>query len=132
MGVACHGWNIKGTFCWRQARIHEKIAYCNFPAIAFAKEFCFPNTQECSVLSRIVVLRAQKIYKCLMKEKVCGVQKISVLVSERESERFEAYCKEYGYKKSTLIARLVREHLDRENFQAQKLSAPSKARKTRS
>lgn len=46
--------------------------------------------------------------------------KISVLLSEDEAERFEAYCHERGYKKSTLIARLIREHLDRERFQVQR------------
>jgi len=45
--------------------------------------------------------------------------KMSVLLSDRDGERFCAYCAEKGYKKSTLIARLVREHLDREAFAAQ-------------
>jgi hypothetical protein len=43
-------------------------------------------------------------------------QKISVLLEADEAERFEAYCAEKGFKKSTLIARLIREHLDRERF----------------
>jgi len=42
--------------------------------------------------------------------------KLSVLLNEAEEARFCAYCAEKGYKKSTLIARLVREHLDREGF----------------
>lgn len=46
--------------------------------------------------------------------------KISVLLNEDEAERFEAYCHEQGFKKSTLIARLIREHLDQERFQAQR------------
>jgi len=33
-----------------------------------------------------------------------------------DSERFGAYCRERGYKKSTLVARLIREHLDSEGF----------------
>ena len=33
--------------------------------------------------------------------------------------RFEAYCREKGYKKSPLIARLVLEYLDREGFNPQ-------------
>jgi hypothetical protein len=45
--------------------------------------------------------------------------KISVLLAAGEAERFEAYCEIRGFKKSTLIARLIREHLDRERFQAQ-------------
>lgn len=42
--------------------------------------------------------------------------KISVLVPAAEARRFEAYCTETGHKKSTLIVRLIREHLDRERF----------------
>lgn len=45
--------------------------------------------------------------------------RIHVLLADAEGERFEAYCKEKGYKKSTLIARLIREHLDRERFAIQ-------------
>ena len=43
-------------------------------------------------------------------------QKISVLLEADEADRFEAYCVEKGFKKSTLIARLIREYLDRERF----------------
>lgn len=46
--------------------------------------------------------------------------KISVLLTADEAERFDAYCREQGFKKSTLIARLIREHLDRERFQLQR------------
>lgn len=42
--------------------------------------------------------------------------KISVLVPEEEARRFEAFCVERGYKKSTLIVRLIKEHLDREQY----------------
>lgn len=45
--------------------------------------------------------------------------KISVLLSESEAEVFGAYCKANGFKKSTLIARLIREHLEREQFAVQ-------------
>ena len=41
-------------------------------------------------------------------------RKITVLLSAAEHERFEAYCNERGYNKSTLIARLIREHLNSE------------------
>jgi len=41
-------------------------------------------------------------------------------MSEDEAERFDAYCREMGYKKSTLIARLVRNHMDEEGFQIQR------------
>ncbi len=45
--------------------------------------------------------------------------KISVLLTADEAVRFEAYCEKRGHKKSTLIARLIREHLDREQFAMQ-------------
>ena len=45
--------------------------------------------------------------------------KISVILSESEAEIFGAYCKANGFKKSTLIARLIREHLMREQFAVQ-------------
>ncbi len=45
--------------------------------------------------------------------------KLSVLLSEIEEARFEAYCRDKGHKKSTLIARLIREHLDREGYAPQ-------------
>ena len=44
------------------------------------------------------------------------LSKISVLIPAAEARRFEAYCNETGHKKSTLIVRLIREHLDRERF----------------
>lgn len=45
--------------------------------------------------------------------------KLSVLLDAAESERFHNYCREKGFKKSTLIARLIREHLDHERYQLQ-------------
>ena len=45
--------------------------------------------------------------------------RIQVLMSKAERDRFDAYCQEKGYKKSPLIARLIREHLGRENFRSQ-------------
>lgn len=44
------------------------------------------------------------------------MRKISVLLSERDDARFCDYCKVNGHKKSTLIAHLIKEHLDRERF----------------
>ena len=46
-------------------------------------------------------------------------RRVSVLLNEDEFLRFEAYCESRGHKKSTLIARLIREHLDAEQFQMQ-------------
>lgn len=45
--------------------------------------------------------------------------RISVILDQDLGRRFEAYCDERGHKKSTLIARLIREHLDHEHYQAQ-------------
>lgn len=40
--------------------------------------------------------------------------KITVLMDTEEFALFDNYCAEHGFKKSTLIVRLVREHLARE------------------
>jgi hypothetical protein len=45
--------------------------------------------------------------------------KISVLLELGDAERFNAYCKKKGFKKSSLIARLIRDHLDQEGFAVQ-------------
>lgn len=44
------------------------------------------------------------------------MQKISVILSTAELDRFNSYCTEKGHKKSTLIRRLIREHLTREGY----------------
>ena len=46
--------------------------------------------------------------------------KVTVLLDPEEFERFEAYCGDRGFKKSTLIARLIREHLDAQGFRPQR------------
>jgi hypothetical protein len=40
--------------------------------------------------------------------------RFNVLLTPDDAERFNAHCERHGFKKSTLIARLVRDHLDRE------------------
>ena len=40
--------------------------------------------------------------------------RVQVLLPPDDAERFNAYCRRQGFKKSTLIARLVREYLERE------------------
>lgn len=47
--------------------------------------------------------------------------RLQVLLDADEAERFESYCTEYGFKKSTLVARLIREHLDREGYPGQRV-----------
>ena len=46
--------------------------------------------------------------------------KITVLLNAGEYVRFEAFCSERGHKKSTLVARLIRDHLDSEGFRPQR------------
>ena len=45
--------------------------------------------------------------------------RVQVLMPKPQAVRFDTYCRDKGYKKSTLIARLVREYLDRETFAPQ-------------
>lgn len=40
-----------------------------------------------------------------------------MLLSDLEAQRYAGFCAARGFKKSTLAARLIREHLDREGFQ---------------
>ena len=48
--------------------------------------------------------------------------KISVLLSDAEYARLDAYCHDRGYKKSTLVARLIRQYLDMEGYGTQQPS----------
>lgn len=41
--------------------------------------------------------------------------RIQVLLSKNEADHFDDYCRRKGFKKSTLIARLVREYLEKED-----------------
>lgn len=74
-----------------------------------------PLTQYCALLWT-------RSPDALMSNRTLGeraMAKISVLLSAAEDARFAAYCAERGHKKSTLIARLIREHLDHEGFALQ-------------
>lgn len=42
--------------------------------------------------------------------------KVTVLLSDEEFERFDSFCRDRGFKKSTLLARLIRQYLDAEGF----------------
>ena len=59
--------------------------------------------------------------------------RIQVLMPPEEALRFEAYCRDRGFKKSTLIVRLVREYLIQERFrpQADLFEPPEGGRKPR-
>ena len=47
------------------------------------------------------------------------MMRVAVLLKNADGERFEAFCRDRGHKKSTLIARLIREHLDNEGYASQ-------------
>ncbi len=49
-----------------------------------------------------------------------GPNRIQVLMPKDEADRFEAYCREKGFKKSPLIVRLIREHLDQAGYRNQR------------
>jgi hypothetical protein len=59
--------------------------------------------------------------------------KISVLLPDREDARFCAYCRDRGHKKSTFIAHLIKQHLDKERIGEQVAPArrPSQHRSNR-
>ena len=46
------------------------------------------------------------------------VVRVQVLMQPEEADRFERFCTDRGHKKSTLIARLIRDHLQREGYGA--------------
>lgn len=48
------------------------------------------------------------------------IMRITVLMNEDESKVFEAYCLHHGFKKSTLINRLIREHIENTGFTLQR------------
>lgn len=54
---------------------------------------------------------------------VGNTKKVSVLLDETEYGRFENYCKQQGFKKSTLTARLIRDHLVRETVAQQPIAS---------
>jgi hypothetical protein len=54
------------------------------------------------------------------------LNKITVLLLDEEFARFDAYCRERGYKKSTLIARLIRQYLELEGYGAQRPMVPAR------
>ncbi len=47
------------------------------------------------------------------------MSKVTVLLSSNEFARLDAYCGQHSFKKSTLIARLILEYLDVQEFPKQ-------------
>jgi metal-responsive CopG/Arc/MetJ family transcriptional regulator len=61
------------------------------------------------------------------------MRKISVLLNEDEYALFEKYCDEQGHKKSTLVAKLIRDLLQRERVVSQRplfVSSEKSSRRT--
>ena len=46
--------------------------------------------------------------------------RVTVILSDEDAEVFEAYCEQNGYKKSTLINRLIREHIRNSGYRHQR------------
>ena len=47
-----------------------------------------------------------------------ATNKVTVLLSDEEFQRLDSFCRDRGYKKSTLVARLIRQFLDLEGYGA--------------
>jgi hypothetical protein len=56
--------------------------------------------------------------------------KVTVLLSDDEFDRLDTYCHERGFKKSTLIARLIRQYLDLEGYGMQRDQLPQRFGRT--
>lgn len=54
--------------------------------------------------------------------------RITVLLPPADFDQFNAFCISRGHKKSTLIARLIREHLRQEGFTVQREMFPGESR----
>ncbi len=48
------------------------------------------------------------------------MRRLSVLLNDNDFALFEKYCDEQGHKKSTLVAKLIRDLLERENVVSQR------------
>ena len=46
--------------------------------------------------------------------------RVTVILNKEDGEVFAAYCEQKGFKKSTLINRLIREHIGNSDFHLQK------------
>lgn len=55
------------------------------------------------------------------------VARVQVLLQRCEAERFERFCRLQGHKMPTLIAHLIRKHLDRGEFEARPVASRRRA-----
>lgn len=46
--------------------------------------------------------------------------RVTVILGDEDGHVFDAYCNQNGYKKSTLINHLIREHIENSGFSLQK------------
>jgi hypothetical protein len=46
--------------------------------------------------------------------------RVTVILNDDDAQVFDAYCEKNGFKKSTLINRLIREHIENSGFRLQK------------
>ncbi len=68
-----------------------------------------------STLFYSIVQRSAALYGAVAMAKKTPT-KVTVLLSDAEFERLDGYCRERGFKKSTLLARLIRQYLDAEGY----------------
>ena len=59
------------------------------------------------------------------------LRKVSVLLGADDFEQFETYCQIRGHKKSTLIVRLIKNHLEQEGYVFQKKLFEAKTNRRR-
>lgn len=86
------------------------------PAVSCAMELRFARPSRTATMTMCVVLRT-----FAHKWKLVGTRqsKVTVLLDRDEFARLDQFCQVRGFKKSTLISRLIREYLDREAFPSQ-------------
>lgn len=103
------------------------VLWCHLPAhrktviraLAQAAVRIRGKEHKCALMRICIASCSTECYNAFSRRQEPPVPKISVLMPEADAANFEAYCEERGYKKSTLIVRLIREHLEREGYPQQ-------------
>lgn len=72
------------------------------------------SPQECEKVRTSVDLRVPVVFSPEQEECAGMSVRITVLLEEEVDAKFTAFCQDKGFKKSTLAARLIREHLAHE------------------
>jgi hypothetical protein len=89
------------------------------------------RTSDESGANRLIDKRESPSLSAMENSTMSQLARVNVLLSADEAERLNSYCTRHGFKKSTLIARLVREHLDHEDGGKAKKRSPRTAGKVR-